>query len=283
MAVIKKLRLEQYVGRRGALLRTGRLRLQLASSVNGISVRFMANSGDPSQPLDIANASVDNSSAHMTIALTSDFPSTINAAVVELIKAPSRQPHVAWVAPHTVAVQEKLPAAKKAFRSLGVRHVDSYALDGLRSILPISLDSYDVVYLTGGDPIDFREGMRRTHFYDQLRSFLAAGGIVVGASGGAMQVTRNVSLFRLLSLSVDEVVSDRERFDALGAIDIELLPHLNRHSVDFLEKVLRYSERVAQEILALSDGAAVIFRDGESTATGNATTFRQGTQVPFLQ
>jgi hypothetical protein len=51
-----------------------------------------------------------------------------------------------------------------------------------------------------------------------------AGRWIVGARGGSMQATRNLSLYRLLKLPVSDVVSDRHEFEALGLVDDELLP-----------------------------------------------------------
>jgi hypothetical protein len=49
-----------------------------------------------------------------------------------------------------------------------------------------------------------------------LERLRAAGGTIVGASGGAMQLRPNVSLFRLLTLSVDDVLSEWASHTAMG-------------------------------------------------------------------
>ena len=93
-----------------------------------------------------------------------------------------------------------------------------------------------------------------------------------------MQLTKNVSLFRLLTSPLEEDVADRAAYEALGIVDYEVLPHLNRLEPSFLERVRGYSERVAHDILALTDGAAVLHAGGaDYKCVGQATRFRHGT------
>ncbi len=105
--------------------------------------------------------------------------------------------------------------------------------------------------------------------------FAAAGRLIVGASGGAMQLTRNVSLFRLLSATVDAVVANRDEFGGLGIVGCEILPHLDKHDASFLEKVRKYSELVLDEIVAVEDGGALVVDDcGDFKCFGTAVRFR---------
>jgi len=213
----------------------------------------------------------------LNLALTSDFPTTTNHAVVARIQSSGRSPRVAWVAPSSSAGRARFPTAQAEFRAFGVDHLDYCDVDDEPNVTQLDLlDRYDVVYLAGGDPILFRESIRRTGLGERLREFMAAGSLVVGASGGAMQLTMNVSLFRLLSVPVDEVVANRKEFDGLCAVGYEILPHLNRHDASFLEKVQRYSELVSHDIVALGDGAALVHSDGESTCFGEGVRFTRG-------
>jgi peptidase E len=143
------------------------------------------------------------------------------------------------------------------------------------------LEQYDILYLSGGDPITFRRNMLRTGLSEQLRQRLAAGRLVVAASGGAMQFTKNVSLFRLQSATIDDVFASRSGYEALGVVEYELLSHLNRFESEFLEKVRQYSERVNHDILALADGAAVLHSSRDDyQCLGQAAIFRNGVMTP---
>jgi peptidase E len=214
----------------------------------------------------------------LNLALTSDFPSTANHDLVARIHAVSRNPRIAWVAPSPSTGRPRFLSAQVAFRALGVEHLEYVDIDSEPTAGQFALlDLYDVVYLTGGDPIVFRQNLQRSGFATRLRDFAAAGRLVVGASGGAMQLTKNVSLFRLSSDSVDDVVSKRAEFDGLGLVGYELLPHLNKHDASFLEKVRRYSESIPHDIVALEDGAALLCDDDDDCRCfGQGVRYRGG-------
>ena len=113
------------------------------------------------------------------------------------------------------------------------------------------------IYLTGGDPVGFRRNILRAGLSSRLRECIAAGRMIVGASGGSLQLTPNLSLFRLLSALLNDVCRERTEDQALGLVDYQLLPHLNRFEGPFLDTVRRYSECVPYDIIALADGEAV--------------------------
>ena len=95
-----------------------------------------------------------------------------------------------------------------------------------------------------------------------------------------MQFTTNVSVYRLLTQSVEKVAADHSAYAALGLVEYELLPHLNRLDEEFLVKVRRYSEVVSSDIVALEDGAAMIHEnDGSVSCIGRGVRFRGGRQV----
>jgi len=219
----------------------------------------------------------------MNLALTSDFPSTANQVVVNRMRSTGRCPRVAWIPPFTAMGRTRFPAAQKLFESYGFSDVEYCDIDEEPNERQLArLDEYDVVYLTGGDPIGFRRNFLRAGLPSRLRHRLAVGGMIVGASGGSMQLTRNVSLFRLLTTPLEEVFANRGDYEALGFVGYELLPHLNRFEPPFLETVRLYSQRVAHDVIALADGAAVLHTSGEDyRCVGQAARFRKGVMAPI--
>ena len=214
----------------------------------------------------------------MNLVLSSDFPSTANQGLVDHIREAGRNPRIAWLAPAASTAESHFPAARTAFAALGFNDLEYLNADTDPSRpAVVLLDRYDVVYLTGGDPLIFRQNLRRSGLATRLREFAAAGGLIVGASSGAMQLTRNLSLFRLPSNSLEEVMSNRGEFDGLGLVDFEVLPHLNRHSAAILERVREYSELVTHEIVALRDGAAIVFDNpSDYRCFGNGLRIHRG-------
>ena len=217
----------------------------------------------------------------MPLVLSSDFPSTKSEDVVSLIRTAGLNPRIAWLAPSTSSAQARFPLATVGFRASGFTDIELVDADAEPGDPGASLlDHFDVVYLTGGDPVIFRQNLRRSGLAKGLRAFAAEGRLIVGASGGAMQLTRNVSLFRLLSASVEEVIASRAEFDGLGLVDYEVLPHLNRHDDAFLEKVRQYSELVEHDIVALDDGSAVVADTASNyRSLGQGVRFYRGVQT----
>ena len=217
----------------------------------------------------------------MNLALTSDFPSSANGAVLARLRETAASPRVAWIPPLTSTGREKFPGAQAQFRSLGVSGLEFCDIDDEPDEIQLAeLDRYDAVYFTGGDPLVFRRNIDRSGIEEGIRRCVSAGRLLVGASGGAMQVTPNVSLYRLLSEPVTTVIAERDSYAGLGLVTYELLPHLNRLDQTFLDKVQRYSERVPCDIVELEDGAAMIHTsEGEVRCVGRGARFRNGVRT----
>jgi peptidase E len=219
----------------------------------------------------------------MNLILTSDFPSTGNEVVLARMWSSATKPRIAWISPGPDAGGERFRRAQEQFGRYGFDRLESCDIEAeVDEHRWSQLEQYDILYLSGGDPIRFRRNLRRTGLSEQLRKYLAAGQLVVAASGGALQLTQNVSLFRLQGATVDDVFARRSEYEALGVVAYELLPHLNRFEPAFLEKVRQYSERVACDVLALADGAAVLHSSRDDyRCVGQAAIFRQGVMTPI--
>ena len=207
----------------------------------------------------------------MNLILTSDFPATPNRRVVEAMQDVAEQPRIAWIASHTEADGPEFVAALAQFGALGFTQLECVDIDeDLDAVQIAYLHEFDVVFLRGEDAVRLRYNAIRSGLAGRLRQFAAAGRLVVGASGGAALLTPNVSLFRLHHEPVASVLATRARYDAMGAVDYELLPHAGRPDAAFLTKLHEYSTHVENDIVALTDGSAVF-------STGSGTFDRDGT------
>ena len=214
----------------------------------------------------------------MKLILTSDFPAKGNDEIFRYLKTQHANPSIAWIPPFTDAARERFSKACEIFRSQGFPNLAYCDID--QEMDPAQLENlgdYDVVYLTGGDPIIFRRQILRSGLSYYLRQFLQNDGVLIAASGGSMQLTKNLSLFRLHTASLSETLAARDEFEALSVVDYELLPHYNRFGEDFIAKVRQYSEHVDHEIVALNDGAALIHASSsEYDCIGTMIRFRNG-------
>ncbi len=217
----------------------------------------------------------------MTLILTSDFPSTAIAVVAQRLRPAAVRPRVAWIPPLTAPGRAHFRSAEAAFFELGASALDYCDIDEEPNETQLgALAQYDAVYLTGGDPLAFRRNILKCNLRDRFRECLAAGRLIIAASGGALLLTPNVSLFRLVSSTLEEVLAGRATYDAMGIVGYEVLPHLNRHDAGFLEKVERYSAGIGNDVLGIEDGAAIIREtDGREQYTGPVTRFHRGVRT----
>ena len=186
------------------------------------------------------------------------LPATANDTVYSRLSERGACPRVACGSSLYGDGCAQLPQAKSVFRS--VRHLGpSYCgVDEVPDERQLRcLDQLQTSCITGGQPpADFA----RTSFGVECQSGLSISDRR-SSNGGRQRrchavYEQRLSLFRLLSSTVDEVVEEHEEYAALGMVDYELLPHLNRHDSAFLEKVRRYSNGCRHDIVALDDGAS---------------------------
>jgi peptidase E len=199
----------------------------------------------------------------MTVILTSDFPLTEHAAVVERMRSTASRPRIAWIPPFTGA--QDFAAAGEPFATLGFDALEYCDIDRDADQVQLAyLHEFDVVYLADGDPIRFRYNALRTGLAGRLRQCMASGRLIVAAGGGAMLLTPNVSAWRLTVEPVVEVLGDYPRLDGIGMVSFELMPHWNRFDTEIHERVGRYAEGIDHDIVTLPDGGALLARDAHS-------------------
>lgn len=214
----------------------------------------------------------------MNLILTSDFPSSPTAPIVERLRAVADNPRIAWIPPYTDAEGTFFSDARARFADFGFHQLELVDIDEDRDDVQIAyLHEFDIIYLSGGDPVRFRYNAMRAGLAGRLRQCAAIGRTIIGASGGALLLTPNVSLYRLQHESVRDVLATRGRFDALGGVDYELLPHAGLWDADFMGKVRAYSRDIDGDIVALADGAAMFHTaNGAVQQFGTITRYRKG-------
>ena len=126
--------------------------------------------------------------------------------------------------------------------------------------------------------------MLRTGLSGRLRQCASLDRLIVAASGGALLLTPNVSLYRLQSESVESVLETRGRFEGMNAVPYEVLPHVDRWDEAFLERVTHYSAKVDNDIIALADGAALFPQTEHAFQyVGGVVRYRQGVREEYAR
>jgi hypothetical protein len=96
----------------------------------------------------------------------------------------NRYPHprIAWIAPFTRTGREHFSIAQAQFAAYGFSNLEYCDIDEAPNQMQLAvLDQYEVIYLSGGDPIGFRRNILRSGLSTQLRQSLIAGSLVVAA------------------------------------------------------------------------------------------------------
>ena len=216
----------------------------------------------------------------MKLLLTSDFPLSRNKVILEHIRSKCTNPRIAWIPPFTKEGHERFPKAKESFKSFGFTKLDFVDINEDVDERQLDyLNKYDVIYLTGGNPISFKENILQSGLESRLFNLIAEDLLIMGASGGSMQFTKNVSLFRLVTETVEQVVRDHSNYEALNIVNYELLPHFNNMESSFIEKVSEYSKYIDHDIVSITDGSAIFHNNNEIIYIGNTVRFHDGDMI----
>lgn len=201
--------------------------------------------------------------------LTSNFPRSGNDEVARLLSDARVFGPVAWMAPEPDA--ERFACAEAEFAQLGLGPLVDISSVGAAAIVGVA-----AVYLSGGNPLAFRDRLRETGVAAWLRLNLASATPlpVIAASGGAMQLTRNLSVFRLLSFPLEQVLGERDAFAGLGLVDCEVIPHFDQHPAPLLDAARDYSMRVGRPVFGLPDGSAVAVIGSTISGVGAVLSLR---------
>jgi dipeptidase E len=151
------------------------------------------------------------------------------------------------------------------YQNYGIADIMFFDLYGEFTSININkLMECDIIHLSAGNPIEFRKAITNRKMEQVLWDYYHSGGIIVGVSGGALQLGQSTALFHLFKGS-DSVESS----DALKMVNFEFLPHYNRWNNDFKQKVLAYSKRTGTRILCVNDGDGVIVDKENIQMIGN--------------
>ncbi len=213
----------------------------------------------------------------LNLVLTSNLPSMSIEAVYQLMRQTGEQPRIVWIPPFKDIGNKRFAAAKELFEAHGFERLESFSMGGGEAESSTQIEDFDIIYLSGGDPIKFRANLIENNLTTHLQNCIANGKMVVASSGGSMQLTQNISVFRLINLKVDQVIAQRSEYEALGIVPYEFLPHLNAHSESFLEKVRQYSRAIDHPVIGVEDGGALMHKSRDNyQLTGRALIFRHG-------
>jgi len=112
------------------------------------------------------------------------------------------------------------------------------------------VDTYDAIYMMGGNTIYLLDMVRKYNFGQFIKDFVRRGKVYIGSSAGSQIVG---STIELCSVYEDNNVGMTD-FTALGLVDGEIVPHANKK-----EQLLNsLSEEEKNKKILLYDGDGVV-------------------------
>lgn len=191
--------------------------------------------------------------------LTSNFPQEGSAAIGDYLRQAGVVGTIAWMAPQPNPA--RFAVARHEFARLGFDALVDISEGGANCL---THSQASTLYLSGGDPILFRERLEETGLSRWLRCNATESEPlpVIGASGGAMQLTPNLSIFRLLACSVDAAASQRDSYRGLALTPFEIIPHLGQQPKQLLDAASRYRAASGSVVWGIPDGGGIAYLEG---------------------
>lgn len=212
----------------------------------------------------------------MSLILASECSAIGSAEVVERMRQAAARPRIAWVASPTTWARAAAAEVTARLQAHGFDPPEYCDVDEDADQVQLAyLHEFDVICVCGEDAVRYRYNMMRTGLGGRLRRCAASGRLIVAAGAGSQLFTPTVSLARVMTSPLSEVLAERGRYDALGAVSYEVLPQADRCDAATLEGVRRYAEGAGVDVVALSAGAALLVTDRDTfEAVGGVTRLR---------
>lgn len=119
------------------------------------------------------------------------------------------------------------------YRNYGIQNILFFDLySEFRSSEIDELLKCDIIHLSAGDPIEFRNAIQKRNMKNILCDYFNRGGIIVGVSGGAVQLGKSTKLFQMF------IGDTEEELETLNLVNFDFLPHYNRWNDEYKKKFI---------------------------------------------
>lgn len=127
---------------------------------------------------------------------------------------------------------------------------ENFSNEDLRKLL-----GYGTIYLSGGNTYIFMDSARKRNIYSILKKHLEDGGLIVGASAGAIMMTPSIDLAGF----EDENTPNLKDTSGFAFVDFEFHPHFKDTDVDYLSSYMKKGDHV----YTCKDGDGIFYSNGE--------------------
>ena len=150
------------------------------------------------------------------------------------------------------------------YRNYGIQNILFFDLySELRSSEIDELLKCDIIHLSAGDSIEFGNAIQKRNMKNILCDYFNRGGIIVGVSGGAVQLGKSTKLFQMF------IGDTEEELETLNLVNFDFLPHYNRWNDEYKKEVYNYAKNNSITIYAANDGDGIIVEDNKIQMVGD--------------
>jgi dipeptidase E len=192
-----------------------------------------------------------------------EVPGNERIDVLWLAGLRGRQVRIGYVPSASDSTRRYFDRKREYYSQYGVRDFVYFDLNKEHrpELLP-ELLSCQAIHLSGGDPFQFNDAIRRRGFSRVLRKYHLDGGILLGVSAGGIVLTPSIEISHLFYRS------RAKRPEAAGLVPFHFLPHLNRRAAS-LKQLRDFSARLGCTVYAVKDGDGIEYIEGRAKGVGN--------------
>ena len=112
------------------------------------------------------------------------------------------------------------------FRKLGIKKIIKLELDRpMNSVLKNIVLKSDIIHLGGGNTFYFLKHLKKSHFMNDLKNWVAKGGVLTGLSAGAILMTKNIETAAIPEFDRDDNDENLKNLNAMSLVNFEFFPH----------------------------------------------------------
>ena len=131
--------------------------------------------------------------------------------------------------------------------------------------------SCDAIHLSGGDTRVFQQRLSASGMVSHLREYASRGGVLIGASAGAILLTQDIATDALFHSEEPAVGSPK----GLGLTKFDFFPHV-QSKPEYVPALISYSANLGRPILGCPDGSGIVVSGDRIDLVGPGLVFRDG-------
>jgi dipeptidase E len=205
-----------------------------------------------------------------------DGRTEVDEALVNLIEPQSSK--IGYIPSQTDSHRKYFHKAQKWYSQFGFNDLLYFDVDREFDAAKISeLMGCDAIHLSGGNTYYFLNSLRGKGLLPLLRRFLENGGILIGVSAGSLIMSKTIAITQI----DDDLGGDKNDvglidLSALGVVNFEFFPHVNKINEEIESRLMEYSRKTGSVIYACDDGDGIVVENDKIDFIGNVKKIENG-------